>query len=700
MACTSSKLEFLTSAKTWAPFLWEDYWLTEKVTQKLATSSWFLASLKSIRDAIIATDAHGVVIFMNPWAELYTGWKAADAAGQDLVTVAVLRAETPSPLMHHPLARPISESAEISVATYTLVSKDGRSQTVEGSLTPVLDSWGNAVNLIFVFRPVAAHPQMHELLNSIVQWAVELLEADAGDISLYDEEHDVIRYATSFGFLEQYSKVVLKPGEGLAGRVLQSGEPVIIDDYFAWAGHSPAFEPVRPHTAVLKVPLKWQGKTIGVLGIDADAQRRTFKLDDVRLAALFANVAALAIGNARLYEELQGRTQRLKYTLEEEVAKRTSELAYRALQLETSAQVGREITSILDIDQLLERVVELIREAFGYYYVEIFMVEAENNRLAFRAGTGALRLEANERRKYLDIGPSSLNGEAAQTNRAIVANTVSENPYFLADELLPDTQSELVVPLRRGERVIGTLDVQSSNPNAFTKEDVLVIQSLGDQIAIAIENARLYDQSRALAVLEERQRLARELHDSVTQSLFSLDLHAKAVSAYLKKDAEQAEAQVREMRRITHDALSEMRSLIYDLRPSALEEYGLVAALRELIGRVRRPGCPEILLDARNERRLSREVEQGLFRIGQEALSNAIKHANARQIQIALDMAECGVRLEVSDDGRGLDPLRLPADCQAFGLTGMRERAALLKATFEISSRPDGGTRILVQMPN
>jgi signal transduction histidine kinase len=538
-------------------------------------------------------------------------------------------------------------------------------------------------------------PNMPELLKSIIEWAVELLQADAGDIYLWDQEIEALRPSITHGFAEPHTGITIKPGEGLSGRVFQSGELIIVDNYHTWEGRSAAFSSLPPFSTMLGVPMRWQERTIGVLSVVADARRHTFDENDVRLTTLFANLAAVAIENAQLYEELQDRSERLKYTLEQEVAQRTTELAQRAVQLETSAQVSREITSILDIDKLLARVVELIRDAFGYYHVNIFLVDKETDRLILRASSGAV----SPRLQHLEIGSESFNGEAVQANKALLVNDVAQDPRCLTDEQLPDTQSELVVPLRVGDQVLGTLDVHSAEVNAFTPEDALVVQSLGDQIAVAIENARLYDRSRELAVLEERHRLARELHDSVTQSLFSLDLHARAIATYLKRDPRQAEAQIQQLRQITHDTLQEMRSLIFDLRPASLEEIELVPALRQQIERLHRPDGPELVLQATGERRLPVEVERDLFRIAQEALSNAVKHAGAQRVVVALTIESEQVTLCVTDDGRGFDPASLPASRRAFGLIGMRERAELLNGGFEILSQPGAGTQVKVYVP-
>ena len=402
---------------------------------------------------------------------------------------------------------------------------------------------------------------------------------------------------------------------------------------------------------------------------------------------------------ARAFNAMTAQLRELIDSLEKGVVERTQALReanealrQRALQLETSAQVSRGITSILDIDDLLARVVELIRDAFGYYHVHIFLIDPGTNDLVLRASTGSVSPHVQR----LAVGGESLNSYAAQTNEALPVNDVRRDRRYLADELLPETRSELVIPLRVGHQVVGTLDVQSSRLSAFTPEDVLVIQSLGDQIAIAIENARLYDRSRELATLEERHRLARELHDSVSQSLFSLELHAKAIATYLKRDPQQAEARIQQLRQITHDTLQEMRSLIFDLRPPSLEHGGLVAALRQHLDLLRRADGPELVLEVTGEASLPVEMEHDLLRIAQEAVRNAIEHAEAQRVAVALAMEDGQATLSITDDGLGFDQAATPMDQRGFGLPGMKERSRALGGSLEILTEPGSGTQVRV----
>jgi nitrate/nitrite-specific signal transduction histidine kinase len=381
-------------------------------------------------------------------------------------------------------------------------------------------------------------------------------------------------------------------------------------------------------------------------------------------------------------------------SLEQRVRDRTEALRQRAVQLETSAKVSREITSILEIDDLLSRVVELIRDAFGYYHVNIYLVNDESNQLVLRASNGETVPEMTS----LDIDSPSLNSEAARSNQAILLNDVTQDPRYLADPRLPDTRSELVVPMRMGGRVIGTVDVNSNSRDSFTSEDVLVLQSLADQIAIAIENARLYEQSRALAVLEERHRLARELHDAVTQSLFSIDLHAKAIATYAKHSPEQAEKHIHHLRQITHDTLHEMRALIFDLRPVSLEKDGLAQALRQHVNVLQRANNTSIELSVNDERRLPVHVEKQLYRIAQEALGNAIRHAKAQHIDVCLSAGQEQVELSIKDDGCGFEPGELK-DERTFGLVGMRERVAAINGSLHILSHRGQGCEVRVRVP-
>ncbi|MBN1660275.1 MAG: GAF domain-containing protein [Anaerolineae bacterium] len=407
-----------------------------------------------------------------------------------------------------------------------------------------------------------------------------------------------------------------------------------------------------------------------------------------------------ALGQA--FNSMTAQLRDLINSLEQRVEERTHALQkanlaleQRAVQLQTSAQVGREITSILNIDVLLPRVVEMIREAFGYYHVQVFLVDRDANELVLRASSDNKSLE----HQRLNLGIASINARAAQTGEAVLANDVSSDPEFLPDGHLPETRSELVIPLRLGNQVIGTLDVHNAQVGAFSAEDVVAIQSLGDQIVVAIENAHLYEQSRELAVLEERTRLARDLHDSVTQSLYSLVLLTEGWRRLMHTEGgSQTEDYLGRIGEIGQQALREMRLLIHELRPPMLEQEGLVGAVRKRLDAVeKRVGIEaRVVMDELVEVPLA--LEEGLYWITQEALNNALKHAGATKETVRVCIEGERLVLEIADDGQGFDP-EMAKQRGGMGLVSMRERAREMCGTLTIESSPGHGTTVRVSVP-
>jgi nitrate/nitrite-specific signal transduction histidine kinase len=395
---------------------------------------------------------------------------------------------------------------------------------------------------------------------------------------------------------------------------------------------------------------------------------------------------------ARAFNSMTGQLSELIAGLEQRVEGRTKALRHRALQLETSAQVSREITAILETDVLLSRVVELIRHTFGYYSVRVFLVDEDTNALVRHASSG----ETPPAVARLDMAGDSLNAEAVRANQHVFLSETGQGGARFGHGESSEVRSELVIPLRVGGDVIGTLDVVSRNPDAFSTDDVLALQSLGDQLAIAIVNARLYRSSQELAVVQERNRLARELHDSVTQSLYSLGLLAEGwrrmVSAGQEEHVEDHLARIGE---IAQSALREMRRLIYELRPPLLEEEGLLGALHRRLDAVEGRVGIDAGIVAEDLIELPPHIEEGLYRIALEALNNSLKHAAAKVVAVRISADNGRVVLEVKDDGVGFDPQG--ADLAGgMGFASMRERAAQIGGDLSISAEPGAGTVVRV----
>jgi signal transduction histidine kinase len=270
-----------------------------------------------------------------------------------------------------------------------------------------------------------------------------------------------------------------------------------------------------------------------------------------------------------------------------------------------------------------------------------------------------------------------------------------------------NVQSHLLVPLKRQEEVIGALSlVLVSGDRHFDLDDLTMAEELGRRAAMAIDNARLYrevqealEQAEKVAALEERQRLARELHDSVTQSLFSLSLLAEAGRRQIHTaTTDQLEGQLKRLRDIAHQSLKEMRLLVYELRQHELEQEGLAGAIKMRLNSVeKRAGIETKLVVEGESGALSSKLEENLYRIAMEALNNSLKHSNANVVIVKLRVGEKLVELEINDNGKGFD-LAILKENGGLGITSMRERVAQLGGSFDLASVPRRGTAIKIRI--
>jgi signal transduction histidine kinase len=245
---------------------------------------------------------------------------------------------------------------------------------------------------------------------------------------------------------------------------------------------------------------------------------------------------------------------------------------------------------------------------------------------------------------------------------------------------------------------VGALNLGSRRPRTVTPGELALLAAIGHQIGVAVENARLYEQAQQFAVMKERNRLARDLHDSVTQALYGVTLYAEAAAQQLLLgNSDLAASHLGEIRETAQESLREMRLLIFELRLPMLKEDGLEAALQARLETVEgRAGlATEFRADLKS--RLAPEVEEGLYRIAQEALNNTLRHAQARSVSVYLHQNERTVLLEVADDGVGFDPEKARKR-GGFGLRGMEERATRLGGRLMIDSRRGEGTKIRVEV--
>jgi GAF domain-containing protein/ligand-binding sensor domain-containing protein len=520
--------------------------------------------------------------------------------------------------------------------------------------------------------------EVDQLLGEIVQAIMDAFDYYAVGVGLIEGDKISVREAAGVYRQEGTAPPLsVKVGDqGVVAHVAATGESLLVRDvgkeprYLAW----PEGTETRSELAV---PLKAKGRVIGVLNVESD-RLDAFDASDVMLLQSLASQAAVAIENARLFEAEQRRAE----------------------QFRVIAEAGRGITLTLDTDEALAQLTELVHRTFGYYHVAVGLVEG--GEVVFRYGSGELwdDPEFSFSPARLKVGEEGLTGWVAATGKPLLVADVSREPRYVWMRE-SKTRSELVVPIMVKDEVIGVLDAQSDRLDAFDETDLAVLEALSHQAGAAIENARLYEQARQAAVVQERSRLARDLHDAVTQTLFSASLLAEAIPACWEIDPNEGRSLLEELRRLTRGALAEMRTLLLELRPAVLDETRLVDLVNQLAeAATGRMGVP-VAVDIEGECALPADVHEALYRIAQEALNNVVKHSRASHVEVTFRCYEpdgggrgASVHLSIVDNGRGFDRSHVAADRLGLGI--MRERAESVGAPLEIETQAGEGTRVSV----
>ncbi len=271
----------------------------------------------------------------------------------------------------------------------------------------------------------------------------------------------------------------------------------------------------------------------------------------------------------------------------------------------------------------------------------------------------------------------------------------------------PEISDFLGLPVADGDEVLGALFLANKNcprpqpPGrcTFTEQDEALLGILAQHAAIALTNARLYERSRELTIAEERARLAHELHDAVAQKLFSLRLTAQAAAALVHRDPARAREELGQITHLAAEAAEELRTAVIELRPAALDEDGLVATLRTQVQVLDRAHSARVAFTANQVRALPAAQEEALLRVAQEALHNALRHADPERVDVALSRHGPGVLLRVSDDGRGFDAEAVRTGGRHLGLVSMRDRAGGVGGRLTVASEPGKGTVIEMEVP-
>jgi len=553
-----------------------------------------------------------------------------------------------------------------------------RTEELEGQ---VVNRTKELAALNTISSAVSSSLELQIILYDALDKILELMQVEAGGIYLLQEGSETLTIEAHSGLSEDFVAEVdnLQVGEGFSGRVVQTGEPIVEPDISSDPRLTRSVVKEEGFHAIAIIPLVSRGKVLGSMFL-ITRSFRDFSEKDIDLLVAIGGQIGGAVENAKFYEEERRRSE----------------------QFRVLAEVGRRVSTILNVNEVLEEVVRLIRGTFGYYHVAIGLIEGDE--VVYRIGSGELWDNPKFQFKpaRLRIGREGLTGWVAATGKPLVIPDVSQEPRYVWMHG-SQCRSEVTVPILVKGRVIGVLDAQSDQVNDFDETDLAVLQSLAHQAGAAIENARLYEQAQQAAVLEERSRLARELHDAVTQTLFSASLLAEALPMSWENDRKEGEKLLAELKQLNRGALAEMRTLLIELRPSALIEANFGDLLNQLAEAASgRDGLP-VNVAVECDCNLPPDVHIALYRIAQEALNNVVKHARADRVEVHFSCSQCDsgdlvaskpkeISLVVSDNGRGFDPQQIEHD--HLGLKIMRERSDDIGVTLDINSEPGSGTTI------
>lgn len=500
---------------------------------------------------------------------------------------------------------------------------------------------------------------------------------------------DSLRIATISGQPnhDQLIGYAIPLARSVAGSCIRTGESMIIDDTQNDPRIYPDITERLGMRCYMTVPLYANDQPIGVLAV---ANKDPFSLgaEEERILQMLAPTAVMGLENARLYRE--------EYR--------------RRLEAEQRRHIAESLRGILTIlntnhsfTEVLDYIAVQASKLLDSQAVTIYSVQEADGQLSCLTTYNLPPEVAAEAVQNLLTLPNFLGQIIGAPQPVAIADLTAVLPPTGPDGSFfggraGQYRSLLAAPLVIKGNLFGQLLLFHRQPRQFTATEIDLAATFAAQAALAIENMLLKAQVEKTAVATERNRLANELHDSVTQTLFSANLIAKVLPRVWERRPAEVRAGLDDLQQLTRSALAEMRTLLLELRPAAITECGLDVLLQHLTeamsGRTRAP----ITLRTNGECTLPPHVQLALYRIAQEALNNVAKHARAEQITVSLRCSPGGVELEITDDGLGFNPATVPPD--HLGLQIMDERAEKIGATLILNSRAGNGTQIRVYWQN
>ncbi|MEK7874394.1 MAG: GAF domain-containing sensor histidine kinase [Chloroflexota bacterium] len=492
-----------------------------------------------------------------------------------------------------------------------------------------------------------------------------------------DQRGQLIRFITS-GLTEE-EVAGLGPtmeARGLIGSVIRDRRPIrlpALELRNTLTGFPPGYPRI---SSFLGVPLSSHTRTFGGLYVTSKDEAPSFSAEDEELLLLLASHASIAIESARLYA----------------MAQRS------AREAQALYEVGKSLNRSLSLDDVLQRIVQAAATILRADKAQLFVLDEAKGVLRARALHGFMKL--TPRLLPIRLG-QGLIGRVPGTGQSIVVQDTLRRKEVIRWIVLKEGIRSLIhVPIRINQRVYGVLSVNYLRPNAVPDRAQFILESLADQAATAIQNARLYSQVERLARGEERDRIARDLHDSVIQEVYAVGLSLETCIDSVEREPDKVKVELQSVVQQLNRVIKDIRAYIHTLRTGVVPRKDLVRSLEEMVEemRGRAPFHIEFTSSPKSVPDLASYQVQDLLLVAQEALANVLKHARATRVDMALTSGEGRLTLSIWDNGVGFDP-RLARGKAQHGLRNIRARARRLGAALRVDAAPGKGTRLVLRLP-
>ena len=526
---------------------------------------------------------------------------------------------------------------------------------------------------------------LESVLERIATVAAEQADARYAALGVLDDDGKLVKFIT-VGMSDKELKQMAHPpkGLGLIGTLMNSKEnvrvPVLGDhpDSIGFPAHHPKM------SSFLGVPIRAGDRQFGQIYLTNKIEANEFTSDDEMIIQMLATYAATAIQNARMVEQMK---------------ERDLALTRRNVDMSLLNGIASTLTSSLQLDEILNKTLGLVMNYMKVEAGEIWLLEEDKTslRMVLHRGQAA---EAFWTRNRFKVGEGYI-GIVAKDRKTLVSTDLENDLRFIRSAVVKAGFQQIAcIPMLSGEQLMGVMSVAKRTKEPIDERDVQMLAAVGNWAGLAIENARLHEHARRLAVVEERDRIGMDLHDGIIQSIYGVGLSLESALHSINEDPNDANDRVKRAIDGLNQTIRDLRSYILDLRPRQLGNDGLLSGIKRLITEYRANTFAEVMLiepDA-DLSELTQTQSLALFHVCQEALANAAKHAKAKKVQISIWATDERVLMEINDDGVGFDMDSMNSNI-GHGLANIHTRAHSLGGEADISSVMNDGTTILIWIP-